>query len=109
MIKDNIISKEAFLNVELKSISQVYLGKRNNCRCGCGGNYTATSYMDKPRTEDINDKLVSTRLKKAKKLILEGVDVDYGSNYVDVQTGADRTLTFYFDELKDKRNLIIVT
>lgn len=80
-------------------ISQVYLGKRNCCRCGCGGDYTATSYMINPRSEE-NDKLVAQRLRRAQKLVREGADVDYGDNYVDVETGNDRTLTFYFDEVK---------
>ena len=100
------MNKEKFLRAEIKNISQVYFGKRNWCRCGCGGTYNSTSYMDKARSE-VNDKLVNTRLKRAKKLVLEGADVDYGDNYVDIQTGIDRTLTFYFDDLKDKRNSLI--
>jgi hypothetical protein len=102
-----MLNKEKFLSAEIKNISQVYLGKRNCCRCGCGGSYTATSYMDKIRSAELNDKLVNTRLIRAKKLVLKGVDVEYGDNYVDIQTGKDRTLTFYFDDIQDKRNLII--
>ena len=100
------MNKEKFLSAEIKNISQVYLGKRNCCRCGCGGSYNSTSYMVNPGS-DVNDKLINTRLKKAKKLVLEGANADYGSTYVDVQTGIDRTLTFYFDDLKDKRNSLI--
>ena len=96
----NDISRGAFLEARLENISQVYFGKRNCCRCGCGGEYTATSYMVNPRS-DVNDELVAKRLKRAKKLVMEGANVDFGSTYVDVQTGADRTLTFYFDEVKD--------
>lgn len=95
------MNKEQFLQATISQVSQVYKGKRACCRCGCGGDYVATSYMDKPRTEDINDKLVARRLKQAKKLVLEGAEVDYGSTYVDVVTGWDRTLTFYFDEIKN--------
>lgn len=93
------MNTEKFLQIELKDVSKVYSGKRNCCRCGCGGTYTATSYMVEPRS-DINDKLVEKRLKRAKKLVLEGVDVDFGDNYVDIETGNNRCLTFYFDELK---------
>jgi hypothetical protein len=100
------MNKEKFLSAEIKNISHVYFGKRDWCRCGCGGTYTSTSYMEEARSE-VNDKLVASRLKRAKKLVLEGEDVDYGDTYVDVQTGANRTLTFYFDELKDKRSSIM--
>lgn len=88
-----------FLDLKLNQISQVYSGKRDCCRCGCGGDYTATSYMKEPRS-DVNDKLVERRLKRAKKLVAEGAEVIYDETYADVQTGEDRTLTFYFDDLK---------
>lgn len=93
------MNKEKFLNLELNQISQVYSGKRDCCRCGCGGDYVATSFMENPGTE-VDDKLVEKRLKRAKKLIEEGADVLYDDIYADIQTGKDRTLTFYFDELK---------
>lgn len=92
------MNKETFLNLSLESISQVYMGKRRHCRCGCGGEYTATSYMKEPRST-VDDGLVSKRLKRAKALVLNGADVDYGNTYIDVQTGENRSLTFYTDEL----------
>jgi hypothetical protein len=92
------MNKETFLRLSLESISQVYMGKRRHCRCGCGGEYTATSYMKEPRST-VNDALVSKRLKRAKALVLSGADVDYGQTYIDVQTGENRSLTFYTDEL----------
>ena len=95
------MNKEQFLQATVSQVSQVYSGKRNCCRCGCGGDYTATSFMVKPRTDDINDALVAKRLKRAQKLVLEGADVDWGSNYVDIETGDNRCLCFYFDEVKN--------
>ncbi len=32
---------------------------------------------------------------------MDGADVDWGDNYVDVETGDNRCLTFYFDEVKN--------
>ena len=94
------MNKEKFLAAKLENISQVYYGKRNCCRCGCGGEYTATSYMLETRSGDVNDSLVEKRLKRAKKLIEAGnVDVDFGDTYVDIETGNNRTLTFYFDDV----------
>lgn len=94
------MNREQFLNATLEQISQVYSGKRNHCRCGCGGDYIATTFMVEPRSE-VNNKLVEKRLNRAKRLIeLDNVEVDYGGNYIDVKTGEDRTLTFYFDEIK---------
>ena len=92
------MTKEQFLQVEISNISQVYLGKDHCCRCGCGGKYTATSFMKNPRSE-VNNKLVETRLKRAKKLVLEGVEVEYSDIYVNISTGRNKALTFYFDEL----------
>ena len=94
------MTKEQFLEATVSQVSQVYSGKRNCCRCGCGGTYTATTFMEKPRTDEINNELVAKRLKRAQRLILQGADVDFGGSYIDVQTGKDRTLTFYVDELK---------
>jgi hypothetical protein len=93
------ITKEQFLNATIKDISQVYSGKRDCCRCGCGGDYTATSYMKDVRS-DIDNELVEKRLKRAKRLVKEGADCFVGDTFFDVQTGKNRTLTFYFDELK---------
>jgi hypothetical protein len=94
------MNRELFLESTLSQISQVYSGKNHNCRCGCAGSYTATSFMDEPR-DDINDKLVERRLKKAKTLILNGANVDYDKTYVNIETGDNRALTFYFDEIKN--------
>lgn len=94
------MTRQEFIHANLSQISQVYYGKRNCCRCGCGGDYVATSYMIDPRSE-VNDKLVARRLKRAQRLAEDAMtDVECGSNYVDVETGENRTLTFYFDEVK---------
>jgi hypothetical protein len=93
------MNKEKFLGAKLENISQVYYGKRNCCRCGCGGEYTASSYMLEARS-NVNDSIVEKRLKRAKKLIEAGnVDVDFGDTYIDIETGNNRTLTFYFDDV----------
>jgi hypothetical protein len=94
----NMITKEQFLSATLNQISQVYSGKRKCCRCGCGGDYTATSFMVEARS-DVNDSLVEKRLRRAKRLVESGAEVMYGETYVDVETGNDRSLTFYFDEI----------
>lgn len=97
-MENQAINQEQFLTATLSNVSQVYYGKRNCCRCGCGGDYTATSYMKNPRSE-VNDGLVEKRLRRAKRLVEQGADVMYGDTYVDVEAGYNRSLTFYFDEL----------
>lgn len=99
MSKD--ISKEEFLNYKLENISQVYYGKRDCCRCGCGGEYISTSFAMDDRS-DMNDKLALKRLKRAQKLIEQGADFNSGDNYFDVKTGNDLTLTFYNEVVKNK-------
>lgn len=94
------MDKQTFLNSELKDISQVYEGKRDCCRCGCGGEYYATTFMEVPRSV-VDDKKVQECLDRAKKIATKKTStVDFGDTYVDVQTGRNRTLTFYFDEVK---------
>jgi hypothetical protein len=89
-----------FLKIGLEKISQVYQGKDNHCRCGCGGEYTATSFMEDPRSP-VDDALVAKKLERAKKLISSGsVHHAFGTTYVNVVTGKNRALCFYFDELK---------
>ncbi len=95
-----MLNKEQFLSATLNQISQVYLGKDHHCRCGCGGEYIATSFMEDPRC-DVNDSLVARRLKRAKRLVESGVVVEYGSTYVNIETGENKALTFYFDEIKN--------
>jgi hypothetical protein len=87
-----------FLNFTIENVSQVYVGKDRCCRCGCGGNYTATSYMVKPRSE-VNDSLVEKRLKRAKRLIESGIEYQIGDNHINIELGNNRALTFYFDEV----------
>lgn len=95
-----IITKVQFLSASLPNISSVYFGKRDCCRCGCGGTYTDTTFMENPRST-VDNRLVERYLKRAQRIVEKGEkDVIYGDNFVDVQTGVDRCLTFYFDELK---------
>ena len=95
------MTKEKFLSLTVENISQVYSGRRNVCRCGCAGKYTATTFMVEPRTDDINNSLVAKRLKRAQKLVAADLaDVDYGDTYIDIETGWDRCLCFYIDEVK---------
>jgi hypothetical protein len=93
-----MITINEFLNFTIRNISQVYVGKNNCCRCGCGGDYTATSYMIEPRS-DVNDNLVEKRFKRAKRLIENGFVYQIGDNHVNIELGNNRALTFYFDEV----------
>lgn len=93
------ITIEQFLQMEIHNISQVYMGRDRCCRCGCGGTYTATSFMQDPRS-DVDDRLVNTRLTRAKRIIQGGGEYDLTETYINIPTGRDRCLTFYFDELK---------
>ncbi len=93
------ITIEQFMTKDISGISQVYLGKDNSCRCGCGGEYMATSYMQNPRSE-VNDDKVVKRLNRAKSLISKGAEYHLSDTYINVVTGNNRALTFYFDELR---------
>lgn len=98
MKKTKNITKEEFLNSTIDKISQVYKGKRNCCRCGCGGDYTSTSFMKNPRSV-VDDIRVEEYLQKAKRLVNKGNSVDFYDTCVDVKVGQHSSLTFYFDEL----------
>lgn len=92
------MDKAKFLKLSVSEISQVYSGKQECCRCGCGGDYVSTSYAVNPRSE-VDNSLVLKRLKRAQKLVLRGADVEVldGVCY-EVQTGVDRCLTFYVEK-----------
>ncbi len=105
------ITEEQFLSCELSNISVVYFGKKNECRCGCAGEYTSTSYdlAKQNHTDQTNDSLVKRRLGRAKNLIKNGAKVEYSDIYVDVEAGVNRVLTFYFDDVENtivKKNIL---
>ncbi len=93
------MTREEFLAIGLDRISQVYEGKDRCCRCGCGGEYTATSSMETPRSR-VDDTLAESKLRRAKGLIQRGKVAEFGGNHVNIRFGINRALTFYFDELK---------
>lgn len=96
------MNEKLFLSATLENVSRVYSGKRDCCRCGCAGDYTDTSYNTAPNSyTDQNDRLVEKRLRRAQKLVASGTYVEYGETYVDIETGNDRTLTFYFDDVSN--------
>lgn len=97
-----IFTEDEFLKANIRQISQVYYGKRECCRCGCGGEYTATSFMQNPRS-DVNNETVEQRLARAKRLVRAGMVVSYGPTWVDVMSGRNRSLTFYFDEVDSSK------
>ena len=88
-------------DIQLNQISQIYVGKDRNCRCGCGGTYIATSFMESPRTDIIDDRRAQKNLTRAKKLALKkDVLVEYGDNHINIGYGNNRAITVYFDEVK---------
>ena len=93
------MTKENFLNVEINNISKVYSGKRNCCRCGCEGEYIATSYHVseyKTAKYTVDDKLVMEKLSKAKTLIQNGANCEINKNWADIEVSENKTLTFHF-------------
>lgn len=88
-------------DIQLNQISQIYVGKDRNCRCGCGGTYVATSFMENPRTDVVDDSKAQSRLSRAKKIALrKDALVEYGDNHINVGYGNNRAYTIYFDEVK---------
>ena len=99
------ITKELFLAATIETICKVYVGKRECCRCGCGGSYTDTSYSLN-EDKDVDDDYVQLKLDKAKKLVEGGAEVLYGDTFVDVKVGTTRTYTFYFEDTEKKLDLV---
>lgn len=93
-------TKEDFLKVKLNKIGQLYEGVRNCCRCGCRGEYISTSYHTSPTRSPIDDERISEQLQAAKLFIRSGANFEAGTNYFDIETAPNFTLTFYFDEIK---------
>lgn len=93
------ITREEFLSISLSQISQAYEGKRDCCRCGCGGKYYATTFMKHPRSQ-VSDNYVQELLDKAKEKVLRGnADVMFYDSFIDVRVGRNKSITLYFDEI----------
>ena len=87
--------------IQLNQISQIYVGKDRCCRCGCGGKYIATTFMESPRTDIIDDRRALTNLNRAKRLeAKKAAIVEYGDNHINVGFGNNRAICIYFDEVK---------
>jgi hypothetical protein len=86
--------------IQLNQVSQIYVGKDRCCRCGCGGSYVSTSYMEDPRN-DVDDQLAQKRLNRAKRLALKSnSEIQYGSNHINIGYGYNSAITVYLDEIK---------
>ena len=86
--------------INLDQVSTVYVGLDNHCRCGCGGTYANTSYME-GAGDEVDDKLALRRLNKAKKLALQpDTEVEYNDTFINVSYGNNRAITIYLDDLK---------
>lgn len=94
-------SVEKFESLTIGQVSQVYVGKDRHCRCGCGGDYVATSFMVEPRSE-VNDKLAKSRITKAKKLVEQGAELRVEPTYFNVSYGNNRAITIYTEEIKQQ-------
>lgn len=89
-----------FLNSNVNDFSQVYYGKDNVCRCGCAGEYVATSQMKNARSL-VNDEFVSEKLLIAKKMVMQNkCELEFDSNNINISYNNNQALTFYFDEMK---------
>ena len=95
------MTKKQILNLKLEEITTIYKGKRNCCRCGCGGEYVSTSYMKNPRSEVDNKKALKL-LNRAKSLVKKGASYECSETFkpcwIDIETGKDKSITLYFDE-----------
>lgn len=94
---------EQVLALAPTEVSMVYTGIDRICRCGCGGEYYATT-MHKGARASIDDKQVARLLNRAKKLIREGVSYDLYEFGINVPTHdkskRGKAIMLYWDELK---------
>lgn len=67
------------------TITKIYSGKDNCCRCGCQGKYYSRG-----------DKMFAGILRKAKKLAFSQGYEDYG-NFINIPYGNNRAYTIYFE------------
>lgn len=98
--KQTRITEEFFLNSEVSQISETYYGKADYCYSYYSkyfGKYIDTSFMFNPKNK-VDDKLVERRLKRAKLLVKQGAEVEYGTVHVTVKNKYNKAFVFYFDE-----------
>jgi hypothetical protein len=100
------------MKFDLNDVVSVYLGKPNECMCGCSGNYAYTSanadYAGKDRgyplsEDDISDRKVKARLNRFYKATNIEVEVNPNGNrkpYIFTKIIDDRQITVYLKETK---------
>ena len=99
-MKASIKTKEDFLKIELNQVSKIYVGKDNDCRCGCAGTYCSTTYSQvELDIENANNSKAEKRLKRAKKLLLEGAKFELEDTYIDIVSGDNRAITVYWNNI----------
>jgi hypothetical protein len=87
-------------SIKLSNISEIYVGLNRNCRCGCGGNYIATSYH-KTKSNLSNDIEAQNKLNLAKELALKkDSEIDYEDTYINIGYGNNQAITIYLDDIK---------
>lgn len=98
MIGVNIMMKK----IQFKDVSQIYCGKQDSCRCGCGGYYVATSNMINPRS-DVNDKVCKKLIKEFNRIMkYKGLAEDQ-ETYKEVSLDNKTCITIYLDEIKKNK------
>lgn len=85
------------VTIELKNVEKIYLGKGNQCRCGCGGEYTYQT--DEGEYIDGEPEKIERMLKRFLKMA-ETREVTSTENYifevnVSRQGNTDRVMTIY--------------
>lgn len=77
-------------NLDKYDLDQIYVGKQNCCRCGCGGDYA----------DQDNPKLLEKRFNRFKRMVEAGDHITYIDSkqlILEITTGHDRCITVYLN------------
>jgi hypothetical protein len=80
-------------NLDDYELDQIYLGKQDCCRCGCGGDYA----------DQDNPELLNKRFNRFKRMAEVGALISYIDSkqlILEITTGQDRCLTVYLNPKK---------
>jgi hypothetical protein len=76
----------------MQTITKIYTGRDNHCRCGCAGNYFTSEDREFPELVARFEKSWA-RYEKAGKVTSD----DIGPNYRNISFSGNKALTAYFD------------
>ena len=101
------MSFEKTFQIKLENINQVYIGKLDWCRCGCGGDYLQTKQEADRINKEAGRRLVRSNEKKILSAINKFASADYQVKFMEWENEFCLEIQTHLDEDDDKCGITI--